>query len=98
MARTTRIDLLSLAKQHAVAGSAEILTAIEEANIQVNLATHQLLERAKSANHFKQQGSYYTAGSFGEESRSYDTAAARLDTLFCTLAALLQNAGLAIDY
>lgn len=95
---TSRIDLLNLAQQHNVPGSKELVTAIKEAGLQLDLATFQLLTRAKSAEHFKQEGEFQVAGSFVKEASDYETAAGKLNTLFLTLACVLQNGGIANEY
>lgn len=94
----TRIEVIALATANVVPGTKEILTAIEEANGQLQLATWQLAMRAKSAEAFKAQNSYNVAGSFVKEANDYEVAAAKLNTLFLTLVCILQGVGLALDY
>lgn len=75
-----------------------LLQAIDEANQQLHLATWQLHVRAGSAMHFKQRHDFQHAGSFVKEANDYDIAAAKLNTLFLTLAVVLQQQGHQVDY
>ena len=93
-----RTELLVIAKAHAVPGTKEIITAIEEAHQQLHLATWQLSERAQSAVAFKAQNSYNVAGSFVKEAHDYEVAAAKLSTLFMTLACVLSGACVDVDF
>jgi hypothetical protein len=89
---TNRAELLAIAKTHAIPGTKEIITAIEEAKGQLYLATWQLSVRAGSAASFKAEDSYEVAGSFVKEANDYEIAAAKLNTLFLTLACILEGA------
>ena len=95
---TTRKELVALAKESTVSGARELLTAIEEANSQLNLAAWQLSVRAQSAESEKARETYQVVGSFVKEASDYESAAAKLNTLFLTLAIILQNGGVAVDY
>ena len=75
-----------------------LLTVIEEAHQQLGLATWQLGVRAKSAGAEKAAGSYQVVGSFVKEASDYESAAAKLNTLFLTLAIVLQQGGVAVEY
>lgn len=95
---TNRAELIAIAQKHSVPGTKEILTAIEEAKSQLYLATWQLTERAKSAEFFKTQKSYAVAGSFVKEANDYEIAAAKLNTLFMTLACVLEGASVEVSF
>jgi len=95
---TSRQDLIALGKHHELPGTREILLAIQEAHAQLDLATWQLSVRAQSAIQAKEAGTYTVVGSFVKEAADYESAAAKLDTLFLTLACVLQNAGIKLDY
>jgi len=95
---TTRNELMDLAKANPRPGTPELVTAITEASLQLNLATFQLDVRAKSAMFEKNNGSYQVVGSFLKEAADYEVAAAKLNTLFLTLACILQNGGVEISY
>lgn len=95
---TSRQELVALAKASALPGTQPLLTAIEEAHLQMGLATWQLSVRVKSAEMAKEAGSYQAVGSFVKEASDYESAAAKLNTLFLTLAIVLQSGGVPIEY
>lgn len=95
---TTRQELVALAKSSGVPGTRALLVAIEEAHTQLNLASWQLTLRAKAAELEKVACSYQAVGSFVKEASDYESAAAKLNTLFLTLAIVLQNGGVVVEY
>ena len=95
---TTRQELVALAKTSALPGTSALLVAIDEAHSQLNLATWQLSLRAKSAETEKATGTYQVVGSFVKEASDYESAAAKLNTLFLTLAIVLQSGGVPVEY
>jgi len=95
----TRKELIALAKQNGnFSGVQELLTAIEEAKLQMNMATWQLHVRSNSAVSAKNNESYYDVGTFSEEAAKYDCAAHTLKSLLMTLACVLQKNGIEINY
>lgn len=95
---TTRQELVALAEASAVPGTRVLLIAIKEAHNQMNLATVQLALRAKAAEMEKAACTYQVVGSFVKEASDYESAAAKLNTLFLTLAIVLQNGGVPVEY
>lgn len=95
---TTRKQLVALAQENSVPGTKELLTAIEEANQQLQFAAKQLSQRSQAALQQTEAKSYETVGSFVKEASDYETAAGKLNTLTLTLACVLQNAGVRVEY
>lgn len=95
---TNRTDLVALAKSKSIPGTNEVMVAIDEAYQQLKLATMQLNRRVQSAQVQEEADSYEVVGSFMKEATDYEVAAGKLNTLFLTLAILLQNGGVEINY
>lgn len=95
----TRKELIALAKQNGnFGGVQELLTAIEEAKTQMNLATWQLHVRSNSAVSAKNNEMYCDVGTFSEEAAKYDRAAHTLTSLLVTLACVLDKNGIEVNY
>lgn len=96
---TTRKELVALGSQHLLTGGVkQLMTAIAEAKNEMDLATFQLLTRSESADFAKKQENYEAVGSFAEEAARYERGAAKMQTSLFTLACVLQNAGINIDF
>lgn len=75
-----------------------LIQAIDEAHAQLKLATWQLHVRSESAMHNRAANTMYACGSFLKEAGEYEVAAAKLNTLFLTLAVVLEQQGHKVDY
>jgi len=95
---TTRKDLIQLAEQHAFPGTREILTAINEASTQLQFATTKLSNLAEMTKRLSDENPYAVVDSFAPLASQYDVAAGKLNTLFLTLACVLESNGVKTEY
>lgn len=95
---TTRNELMDLAKANPRPGTPELITAINEARDQMNLAAFNLHSRSQRAKDAIAERSYQDVGGVTADAIAYDCAAAKLNTLFMTLACILQNSGVEVNY
>lgn len=99
MTTLSRKELLELAQQNTDKGGVrELITAIAEARGRQIAATVDLNLFAIQAMQIKEAGNYYDAGAVLKFAAAYESASATLTSDFLTLASVLQNAGLSVDY
>lgn len=95
---TTRKELVQLAQQHAFPGTAEILTAINEASSQLGFAVLKLGNLSELTKNATKDNPYAVVESFAPLAVEYDVAAGKLNTLFLTLACVLESNGIKTGY
>lgn len=95
---TPRQSLLQIAEQNKDSAVECLISAINEANVQLKFAAYQLHVRADSAMINKDQDNYSVCGSFLAEANNYEVAAGKLNTLFLTLACVLEAKGIVTGY
>lgn len=99
MTATTRDELMKRATDKPVPGSKELVTAINEAKTQLDFAQMKLNQAVTHAQYLKDNvGHYAVNSSVVGTANEYDVAAGKLNTLFLTLACVLEANGIPVQF